>query len=104
MSYEKRHRKYPIAVEFVREDETTDGKYHVTVDGKAVLETKVLDYALIVFEEQVDEYRIAVGDPDPAKILAEERARRDIRGMRASGIERAERRGRGGGAGGRGGV
>lgn len=104
MSYEKRHPKYPITIKLVEGDETSDGTYHVTVSGQLVLQTKVLDYALIVYDEQVDEYRIAVGDPDPAKILAEERARRDIRAMRSSGIERAERRGRGGGAGGRGGV
>ena len=102
--YEKRDARYPLAIEQGTATVPADGKFHVVVNNKIVLSTKVLDYAILTFKEKREELRISEGDPDPTVLLARERANREVRAMRGEAVGGRERRNRGGGRGGRGGV
>src|ERR1022692_3645877 len=101
--YEKRHPKYSLSIEQGTTAVPDDDQYHVLVNGRLVLSTRVFDYAKITYEEQKEELRIAAGDPDPREILRRESAGRDLRGLKADGIAQRARKDRGG-PGGRGGV
>lgn len=101
--YEKRHPKYPLSIEQGTPNVPDDDQYHVVVQGKVFLSTRVLDYARITYEEQREALRIAAHDPDPREVLRRESAGRDLRGLRAEGIAQRTRKDRGG-PGGRGGV
>jgi len=101
--YEKRHPKYALSIEQGTPAVPDDDQYHVIVNGKSVLSTRVLDFAKIIYDEQKEELRIAAGDPDPREIIRRESAGRDLRGLKADGIAQRARKDRGG-PGGRGGV
>jgi hypothetical protein len=101
--YEKRHPKYALSIEQGTPVAPDDDQYHVIVNGKLILSTRVFDYAKITYEEQKEELRIAAGDPDPREILRRESAGRDLRGLKADGIAQRARK-HPGGPGGRGGV
>jgi hypothetical protein len=81
--YEKRHSKYDLSVEQGTPAVPDDDQYHVLVNGKVILSTKVLDYTMITYEEQTGKLRIAAGDPDPHEIIRRESASRDLRALRA---------------------
>ncbi len=101
--YEKRHPKYSLSIEQGTAAAPDDGQYHVILNGKIVLSTRVLEFAKITYEEQREELRIAAGDPDPREIIRRETAGRDVRQLRSDGIARQFRKDRSG-PGGRGGV
>src|SRR5260370_3179033 len=89
--YEKRHPKYSLSIEQGTPAVPDDDQYHVLVNGRLVLSTRVLDYAKITYEEQKEELRIAARDPDPREILRRENAGRDLRALRAdAGTNRAK--------------
>ena len=100
--YEKRHHKYPLSIELGTPAVPDDDQYHVIVDGKIILSTRVFDLARIIYEEKREELRIAAGDPDPREIIRRETAGREVRAIRSESIARTKNRG--GGKGGRGGV
>jgi hypothetical protein len=103
--YEKHHHKYSLSIQQGTSAVPDDDQYHVVVDGEIVLSTRVFELAKIIFEEQREELRIAVGDPDPREILRRESAGRDIHSLRAeSSSHQAKKTNRKGGKGGRGGV
>lgn len=100
--FEKRHYKYSLSIEKGTPNVEDDDQYHVIVNGKEVLATRVFELAKIIYEEQREELRIATGDPDPREILRRETAGREARAIRSESIART--RNHGGGPGGRGGV
>jgi hypothetical protein len=100
---EKKHPRYPLSIEQGTAAVPDDGQYHVLVNGKIVLSTRVFDYAKIIYEEQKEELREAAGDPDPREVLRRENAGRDARALRADGIAARVKKDQGG-PGGRGGV
>jgi hypothetical protein len=103
--YEKHHHKYSLSIEQGTTAVPDDGQYHVLVNGKIVLSTRVFDLAKIIFEEQREELRIAAGDPDPREILRRESASRDVTALHAeSSAHQAKKSQRKGGPGGSGGV
>lgn len=103
--YEKRHHKYHLSIEQGTLGVPDDDQYHVLVNGKVILSTRVLDYAKITYEEQREELRIAAGDPDPREMLRRESAMRDVRNLQAeSSSQQSKKNSRRGGPGGRGGV
>lgn len=101
--YEKHHPKYSLSIEQGTAPVPDDSQYHVLVNGKIVLSTRVFDLAKITYDEQREELRIAAGDPDPREILRRESAGRDLRELRAYGVAQRFKKDRGG-PGGRGGV
>jgi hypothetical protein len=101
--YEKRHPRYSLSIEEGTSAVPDDDQYHVLVNGKIVLSTRVFDLAKITYDEQREALRIAAGDPDPREILRRESAGRDLRALRADGMAQRFRKDRGG-PGGRGGV
>jgi hypothetical protein len=100
--YQKRHHKYPLSIELGTSAVPGDDQYHVIVNGKIILSTRVFDLAKITYEEKREELRIAAGDPDPREIIRRENAGREARAIRAESIARTKNHG--GGPGGRGGV
>ncbi|SRR5260370_41144196 len=101
--YEKHHPKYSLSIEQGTSAVPDDEQYHVLVNGRIILSTRVFDYAKITYEEQKEELRIAAGDPNPSDIIRKETAGRDLRSLRADSISHRARKDRGG-PGGRGGV
>jgi len=63
--YEKHHPKYSLSIEQGTSAVPDDEQYHVLVNGRIILSTRVFDYAKITYEEQKEELRIAAGDPNP---------------------------------------
>jgi hypothetical protein len=104
MSYTKTSKRYHVSIQQGTNVVPADGKYHVVFEGKIILSTKVLDYALLVFDEKVDECRKNAGHPDPVALRQQEDATRTLRALRADGVSARERRNRGSGPGGRGGI
>jgi hypothetical protein len=102
--FEKRHHKYALSIEQGTPNVPDDDQYHVIVNGKVILSTRVFDLAKITYDEQREELRIASGDPDPHEIIRRESARREMRAMRAEAVTGRAKRNQGGGPGGRGGV
>lgn len=104
MAYAKAHKRYPVAIYQDAGPVPHDGRFYVVDADKIVLITAVQAYALLTYEEHVEAHRIAAGHPDPAAILAKERAQKDLRALRAQSVASAGRKARRGGPGGRGGV
>lgn len=102
--YKKVDKRYPVAIQSGTADVPNDGKYHVVDNGDIVLSTAVLEYAELRYAELRESHRVAAGHPDPAEILARERAHKEMRALRAEGVNSQERRNRGKGPGGRSGV
>jgi len=103
--YEKRHHKYSLSIEQGTDAVPDDDQYHVLVNGKIVLSTRVFELAKIIFDEQREELRIAAGDPDPREILRRESAIRDVSALQGeSSAQQSKKSSRRGGPGGRGGV
>lgn len=100
--YEKRHHKYSLSIELGTPAVPDDGQYHVIVDGKILLSTRVFDLAKITYDEKREELRVAAGDPDPREIIRRETAGREIQAIRSESVARTKHHG--GGKGGRGGV
>jgi hypothetical protein len=100
--YEKRHHKYSLSIELGTRAVPDYGQYHLIVNGKIILSTRIFDLAKITYEEKREELRLAAGDPDPREILRRENAGREARAIRSESVARTKNHG--GGPGGRGGV
>jgi hypothetical protein len=100
--YEKRHHKYPLSIELGTAAVPEDGQYHVVVNERIILSTRVFELAKIIYEEQREELRLAAGDPDPREIIRRETAAREVQDIRSESVARTKNHG--GGPGGRGGV
>ncbi|WP_405677020.1 hypothetical protein OG292_20655 [Streptomyces sp. NBC_01511] len=101
---EKKRPKYPIRLKRGASGVPDDGRFHIVVETRITVSTKVESYAHLASEEAIEEYRQAHGHPSAAEILAKESARRDARALRAEGVSFRARRNHGGGPGGRGGA
>jgi hypothetical protein len=93
--YEKRHHRYSLSIELGTPAVPDDGQYHVIVNGKTVLSTRVFELAKIVYEEQREELRVAAGDPDPREIIRNEVAGREVQAIRSESIARTKNHGGG---------
>ena len=100
--FKKCHHKYPLSIELGTPAVPDDDQYHIIVNGKIILSTRVFDLAKITYEEKREELRVAAGDPDPREIIRRETAGREVRAIRSESIARTKHHG--GGPGGRGGV
>jgi hypothetical protein len=102
--YEKRHHKYLLSIELGTPAVPDDGQYHVIVNGRIILSTRVFELAKITYEEQREGLRVAAGDPDPREIIRREKAGREAKVLRSESVARIQNRRGGGGPGGKGGV